>query len=51
MREAVIVAAKRTPVGRANRGVLKYTRVEKLGSLVINKILEETGVKVKKLTT
>jgi len=45
MREAVIVAAKRTPVGRANRGVLKNTRVEKLGSLVINQILEDTGVK------
>lgn len=45
MREAVIVAAKRTPVGRANRGVLKYTRPEDFAKLVINQILEDTGVK------
>lgn len=45
MREAVIVAAKRTPVGRANRGVLKHTRVEGLAKLVIQKILEDTKIK------
>ena len=45
MKEAVIVAAKRTPVGRANRGVLKHTRVEDMAKLVINRLLEDTGVK------
>ncbi len=45
MREAVIVAARRTPVGRANRGVLKHKRVEDMGKLVINQILEDSGVK------
>jgi acetyl-CoA acyltransferase len=43
-REAVIVAAKRTPVGRAKRGVLKYTRPEDMGKLVIDALLKETGV-------
>ncbi len=45
MRRAVIVAAKRTPVGRANRGSLKYTRVEDMAKLVIEKILKDTSVK------
>ena len=45
MREAVIVAAKRTPVGRANRGVLKHTRVEDMAKHVIQKLLSDTGVK------
>ncbi len=45
MREAVIVAAKRTAVGKATRGILKYTRVEDMAKPVINKLLELTGVK------
>jgi len=45
MRKAVIVAAKRTPVGRANRGALKHTRIEDMAKVVIGKLLEETGVK------
>ena len=44
MREAVIVAAKRTAVGKANRGVLKYMRVEDLAKPVIQTLLETTGV-------
>ena len=45
MREAVIVAARRTPVGKANRGVFKYMRVEDLAKPVIEAILADTGVK------
>ncbi len=45
MRKAVIVAAKRTPIGRAKRGTLIYTRPESMGKVVIQKILEVTGVK------
>ncbi|RJO65058.1 MAG: thiolase family protein [Myxococcales bacterium] len=45
MREAVIVAAKRTPVGRANRGVLKHMRVEDFARPVIQELLKTTGVK------
>jgi len=45
MREAVIVAAKRTPVGKAKRGALVYTRVEDIAKPVIEKLLEVTGVK------
>lgn len=45
MKEAVIVAARRTPVGKANRGVFKHTRVENMAKHVINAILEDTGVK------
>ena len=45
MREAVIVAARRTPVGKANRGALKHTRVEDMAKHVINAILDQTGVK------
>jgi acetyl-CoA acyltransferase len=43
-REAVIVAAKRTPVGRAKRGSLVYTRPEDMGKVVIDALLRETGV-------
>jgi acetyl-CoA acyltransferase len=45
MREAVIVAAKRTAVGKASRGVLKDMRVEDMARPVIQKLLEVTGVK------
>ena len=46
-REAVIVAAKRTPVGRAKRGSLVYTRPEDMGKVVIDALLRETGVEGK----
>ena len=36
MREAVITAAVRTPVGRAPRGRLKDTRPDDLAALVID---------------
>jgi acetyl-CoA acyltransferase len=39
MREAVIAAAVRTPVGRAPRGKLKDTRPDDLGALVIQEAL------------
>jgi len=45
MHEAVIVAAKRSPIGKAKRGTLKYGRVEDFSKPVIQKILEITGVK------
>ncbi len=45
MRKAVIVAAKRTPIGRAKRGTLIYTRPESMAKVVIQKILADTGVK------
>ena len=45
MREVVIVAAKRSPIGKANRGTLKYTRVEDMARPVVQKLLEVTGVK------
>ena len=35
LREAVIVSAVRTPVGRAIKGALKYIRPETLGALVV----------------
>ena len=44
LREAVIVAAKRTPVGRANRGSLIHTRPETLAKLVLDKLLDDTKV-------
>ncbi len=46
-REAVIVAARRTPVGRAKRGSLIHTRPEDLGKLVIEALLNDTGVEGK----
>jgi len=45
MREVVIVAAKRTPVGKANKGALKHTRPENMAAPVIKALLEATGVK------
>lgn len=45
MREAVIVAAKRTAVSKAGRGVLKDMRVEDISRPVIQKLLADTGVK------
>ena len=39
MREAVIVSAVRTPVGRSIKGTLKDTRPEFLGALVVKEVL------------
>lgn len=40
MREAVIVAIARTPVGKAKRGSLAQTRAEDLGRTVLNAVME-----------
>ena len=42
MKEAVIVSAVRTAVGRAPRGRLRRTRPEKLGVTVLNELLRRT---------
>lgn len=50
MREAVIVAGARTPVGRANRGTLKDTRPEDLAALVINECIKRaSGLKAEEI--
>lgn len=43
MREAVIVAACRTAVGKAPRGALKDTRPEEMGTAVLGDLLERAG--------
>lgn len=42
-REAVIVSAVRTPVGRAHKGSLKDLRIDDLGALVVKTALERAG--------
>ncbi len=42
MKEAYIVAAVRTPCGKANRGSLRFTRPDTLGAAVIKDLLERT---------
>ncbi len=42
-REAVIISAVRTPVGRAGKGSLKDLRIDDLGALVIRVALERAG--------
>lgn len=50
MREAVIVSAVRTPVGRAIKGMLKDTRPDDLAALVINEALAKTqGIDLNKI--
>lgn len=44
MTEAVIVAAKRTPVGKAKRGAFTYTRPEDMSKPVIEALLATTGL-------
>ena len=39
MKDAVIVSAVRTPVGRAPKGALRYTRPDEMGALVIGEAL------------
>ncbi|WP_409251891.1 acetyl-CoA C-acetyltransferase [Bacillus sp. SCS-153A] len=43
MREAVIVAGARTPVGRANKGTLATVRPDDLGALVVKETLKRAG--------
>ena len=42
MREAVIVAARRTAVGKAPRGILKTTRPDEMGARVLQEVLAST---------
>jgi acetyl-CoA acyltransferase len=42
MKEAVIVAAARTAVGRAPRGALRQTRPEYMGVTVLNEVIKRT---------
>jgi acetyl-CoA acyltransferase len=44
MRKAVIVAAARTPVGKANRGALVSERPEDMGKLVLNAVVDRAGI-------
>ncbi|WP_108670630.1 acetyl-CoA C-acetyltransferase [Peribacillus acanthi] len=43
MREAVIVAGARTPVGRAKKGTLANVRPDDLGALVVKETLKRAG--------
>lgn len=43
MREAVIVAGARTPVGRAKKGTLAHIRPDDLGALVVKETLKRAG--------
>ncbi len=43
MKEAVIVAACRTAVGKAPRGTLKHTRPEEMGCAVLGDLLKRAG--------
>jgi acetyl-CoA acyltransferase len=43
MREAVIVAGARTPVGKAKKGTLAHVRPDDLGSLVVKETLKRAG--------
>lgn len=43
VREAVIVAGARTPVGRANRGTLKNARPDDLAALTVKETLKRAG--------
>lgn len=43
MREAVIVAGARTPVGKSGKGTLKNSRPEDLGALVVQEALKRAG--------
>ncbi|WEG13753.1 acetyl-CoA C-acetyltransferase [Pullulanibacillus sp. KACC 23026] len=43
MREAVIVAGARTPVGKANRGSFAHTRPDDLGAIAVKETLKRSG--------
>jgi acetyl-CoA acyltransferase len=42
MKEAVIVSACRTAIGRAPKGMLRTTRPEKLGAVVLKEVIDRT---------
>lgn len=44
MKEAVIVAAIRTPVGRSKRGGLKDTRPDDMAALVMEEVVRQAGI-------
>ena len=43
MREAVIVAGARTPVGRAKKGTLANVRPDDLGALAVKETIKRAG--------
>ncbi len=47
MREAVIVAGVRTPVGKAKRGTLRKFRPDDMAAIVLNEVLNRTNGAVK----
>ena len=49
MKEAVIVAAVRTPVGRSRRGGLKDTRPDDMAALVLQELVKRAGVPAEKV--
>lgn len=46
MREAVIVAAARTAVGKSKRGVTRNTRSDEMAAAVIKAVMDQTGGKL-----
>jgi acetyl-CoA acyltransferase len=46
MREAVIVAASRTAIGKAKKGVTRSARSDDMAALVIQEVLRQTGGKL-----
>ena len=44
MRNAVIVSAARTAVGKAPKGTLRTTRPDELAAAVINAVIERAGI-------
>src|SRR5215469_13423739 len=49
MREAVVVSAVRTAVGKAYKGALRTTRPDDLGALVIKEAVARSGVNPKEI--
>ena len=50
MREAVIVSAVRTAVGRAPRGMLRYTRPDEVGALILKEVVHRAkGLNVEEI--
>ncbi|MBZ0290110.1 MAG: acetyl-CoA C-acyltransferase, partial [Anaerolineae bacterium] len=46
MREAVIVAASRTAIGKAKKGLTRSARSDDMAALVIQEVLRQTGGKL-----
>ena len=51
MRDAVIVSAVRTPVGRGVKGTLANTRPDDLAALVLSEAVKRAGVDLNKADT